>query len=159
MAILGPNGQAVMLMSDACTTAPAQDEDRTFDDSAPTFLSSSSCPNAQDSGFRPSNYGDPADDDLTQGGGAAGPYLNALSFLAGGSPNGTWSLFLLDDNPVAIGFTINAWALTLEVQPPAAAPTAPQDTGQRTAALAKCKGKKSKKARRKCRQKAQSLPL
>jgi hypothetical protein len=161
-AIVGPNGQQVMLMSDACGLNPntLDDDNWTFDDSAPTFLSDGGpCGAFQDESFKPTNYEDPADDDLTPQGGPAGDFQNSLSVLAGGSPNGAWNLFFLDDNPNFHGFDLSAWALNLEIQPPAAAPGAPQATGQRAAALAKCKGKKSKKARRKCRQKAQSLPL
>lgn len=40
----------------------------------------------------------PEPDDLSAGGGPAPPYVNALSFLAGSSPNGAWSLYALDDN-------------------------------------------------------------
>jgi hypothetical protein len=157
--IVGPNGQKVMLVSDACGVNPntLEDENWTFDDSAPTFISNGGpCADFQDESFKPTNYENPDDDDLTPSGGPAGPYLNSLSLLAGGSPNGAWNLFVFDDNPSFHGFDISAWALNLEIQPP---PAAPQSTGQQAAALAKCKGKKSKKARRKCRHKAQALPL
>jgi hypothetical protein len=161
MAIVGPNGQKVMLMSDACGLNPstAQNDNWTFDDSAQTFLSDNGpCGNYQLASVKPTNYENPDNDDLTPGGGPAGPYLNSLSLLAGGSPNGAWNLFVTDDNAVGyVGFDISGWALNLEIQPPPAA--APQTTGQQAAALAKCKSKKTKKARRKCRQKAQSLPL
>jgi hypothetical protein len=162
MAIVGPNGQPVMLLSDACGLNPMTEEGNNwiFDDSAPTFLSDNGpCGNFQEASVKPTNYENPDDDDLTPSGGPTGPYLNSLSLLAGSTPNGTWNLFVFDDNSSFHGFDISAWALTLEIQPPPAAPAAPQATGQQAAALAKCKGKKSKKARRKCRQKAQTLPL
>jgi hypothetical protein len=157
--VVGPNGQQIMLMSDACGVNPSslEDDNWTFDDSASTFLSDSGpCGSFQDESFRPTNYEDPSLDDLTAEGGPAGPYLNSLSLLAGGSPNGAWNLFMFDDNNNFRGFSLSAWALNLEIEPP---PAAPQATGRRAAALAKCKAKKTKKARRKCRQKAQSLPL
>jgi hypothetical protein len=107
-------------MSDACgvsTTSRAS----TFDDSAPAFLSNAGpCPQGS---FRPSNYlGDPTDvlgetDDLSTTGGPAPPYSNALSVLAGGSPNGAWNLFVVDDNASSVGFVINGWTLTLEIEP------------------------------------------
>jgi hypothetical protein len=160
--IVGPNGQKVMLLSDACGINPntLNDDNWTFDDSASTFVSNNGpCGDFEDESFKPSNYEDPSLDDLTAEGGPAGPYLNSLSLLAGGSPNGAWNLFVFDDNSNFHGFDLSAWALNLEIQPPPAAAGAPQATGQRAAALAKCKTKKTKKARRKCRQKAQSLPL
>ncbi len=161
-AIVGPNGQKVMLMSDACGINPNRldDDNWTFDDSAATFLSDGGpCDSFQDASFKPSNYEDPGLDDFTSAGGPAGPYLNSLALLAGGSPNGAWNLFVFDDNSSFHGFDLSAWALNLEIQPPPATPAAPQATGQRAAALAKCKAKKTKKARKKCRRKAQALPL
>src|ERR1700712_916933 len=123
MVIAGPNGQNVMLMSDACGENPStlDEDDWTFDDAAPTFLSNNGpCSSSQQASFKPTNYFDESKpDDLSPNGGPAPPYLNALSFLAGGTPNGAWNLFVRDDNSVGyLGFDINAWALTLEVEPP-----------------------------------------
>lgn len=166
MVITGPNGAQVMLMSDACGINLA-DNDFTFDDSAQTFLSNNGpCASGQMASFKPSNYlgAELEPDDLTvnpEGGalpGPAPPYVNALSSFNGASPDGAWNLFMLDDNAGAgVGFDVDGWALTLEVQPPV--PATPAATGERDAALKKCKAKKSKKARRKCKQKARALPL
>jgi len=124
MAVVGPNGQQVMLMSDSCGVNPEtlNDATWTFDDAAPTFVSNGGpCPNFPQT-YKPSNYEDPALDNLGVSGGPAPPYLNALSFLAGGSPNGDWRLFVLDDNNVGfVGFGIIGWALTLEIADPAMA--------------------------------------
>jgi hypothetical protein len=154
IAITGPNGRSVMVMSDACGLYPesVQNDNWTFDDSAPTFISNNGpCGNYQEGSFKPTNYlGEaPEPDDLSPGGGPAPPYLNALSFLAGGSPNGAWRLWVADDNSGGyLGFDIAAWALTLDVGP----------TGRRAAALRKCKHKGTKRARRRCRRHARSLP-
>jgi hypothetical protein len=162
MAIVGPNGQAVMLMSDACGLNPitAANDDWTFGDSAPTFLSDNGpCGNNQEASVKPSNYENPDNDALTTGGGPAGPYLNKLSFLAGGSPNGAWNLFVFDDNPGFHGFDTSAWALNLDIQPPPpATPAAPQATAQSapTLTLKKCKKKGKKRsagAAKKCKKK------
>jgi len=133
MVIAGPNGQKVMLMSDACGLNPqtAERDNWTFDDSAQTFLSNNGpCSNFQEASFKPSNYEDPALDNLGVAGGPAPPYVNALSSFAGASPNGAWNLFIFDDNAVGfVGFTISGWALTLEVEPPAqAGDTTPPET-------------------------------
>jgi hypothetical protein len=121
MAIVGPNGQQVMLMSDSCGAAPLNDVTLIFDDAAQTFVpDGASCPDFQTSSYKPSNYEAPTDD-FSVYGGPPPPYLNALSFLAGGSPNGAWKLFVLDDNGSAgAGFSIIGWALALDIEPPAA---------------------------------------
>ena len=145
MALAGPNGQTVMLMSDACGVNPQtlQDAALTFDDSAATFLSNGGpCPGSQPSTSKPSNYEDPALDNLAVSGGPQPPYLNALSFLAGGAPSGNWRLFVLDDSAGFVGFIITGWALTLEVEPPAAVDATAPETQ-----IGKGPKKKSKKRR------------
>jgi hypothetical protein len=151
----GPNGQNVMLMSDACGVFGSFSTNNfTFDDAAPGFLpNNGTCLSNQDASFKPSNYlGNPPEpDDLSPSGGPAPPYVNAMSFLAGGSPNGDWSLFLLDDDDSAgVGFALPAWALNLDVQP-APAPEAKRSKAKR------CKRKKkggkraaASKKRRRC---------
>jgi hypothetical protein len=157
-AIVGPNGQQVMLISDACGETDAHSvhfENWTFDDAAQGFLSSVDCaPDFQDASFKPSNYGNPDDDDLSAAGGPAGPYLNSLSLLAGGSPNGAWNLFVFDDNDVGYhGFDISGWALNLEIQPPPATPATPPTTSS-PAPPKKCKKKRKKAAAaKKCKKK------
>jgi hypothetical protein len=183
MALVGPNEEQVMLMSDACGVNPntLSEKTWTFDDAAQEFLSDpGSCPAAQVASFKPSNYENPELDSLSkEGGGPPPPYTNSMSDLAGGSPNGSWELFVLDDNKTGfVGFSFGAWALNLEIEPPpppaptvvtvtvpgpstgSPAPTAhPAKTGKRAAALAKCKMKKTAKKRAKCRAKAQKLPV
>jgi hypothetical protein len=188
MALVGPNGAQVMLMSDACGLHPTEltEATYTFDDEAPSFLSDNGpCPSGTPSTFKPSNYENPELDNFSlEGGGPPPPYTNKLSALAGGSPDGEWKLFVLDDSGDSIGFTFPAWSLSLTIEPPPpaaptiqtitvpgptitvpAAPTptptvtAPKKTGERAAALAKCKTKKTKAKRAKCRQSALKLPL
>lgn len=137
-AIVGPNGRAVMLMSDACgessgmTAISVENTTWTFDDSAPTFLPDNGpCPQASAGTFKPSNYQDPALDNLAVNGGPAPPYTNALAGLTGGSPNGEWRLFVLDDNNFGFrGFYIGGWGLRMEIEPPPVSPSAlnPPDT-------------------------------
>lgn len=137
LVLRGPNGGQVLLISDACRSGTSLRGNWIFDDSAPGFVSrpgpcSPDFPTQQS--FRPSNYipdpGDPMDestepDDLSAAPGGPGPpYVNSLAVLAGGSPNGSWDLFALDDNSLdGVGFSINSgWALTLEIEPPAPPP-------------------------------------
>lgn len=175
MALSGPNGETVMLMSDACGVNPSTfaDEYFTFDDQALGFLSNNGpCASNQRASFKPSNYlgGAPEPEDFSGLGGPEGPFLNQLGFLAGGSPNGDWELWLLDDNSAGFsGFGLGAWVLTLEITPPPPPPPtvvtvqvpapAPQPTGKRARALAKCKQKPTAKAKKRCRANAKKLPL
>jgi hypothetical protein len=151
MVIAGPNGQKVMLMSDACGISSVDDVDWTFDDSAPTYMSDNGpCQGFQEATFKPSNYlgGSPEPDDLSTAGGPAPPYVNALSFFNGAPPGGTWSLYLLDDSAGAgAGFGLVGWALNLTIQPPPPVLTGP--------APKKCKkkAKRASVAKKKCRKK------
>ncbi len=186
MALVGPDGAQVMLMSDACGLSPMtlSEATFTFDDAAGTFLSDNGpCTSGAPQTVKPSNYENPELDNFSkEGGGPPPPYTNQMSALAGGSPDGAWKLFVLDDNPGGfVGFTFPAWSLSLTVEPPPPAPptietvtvpgptvtvpaatppaaAAPAKTGKRAAALAKCKTK-TKAKRAKCRQSAEKLPL
>jgi hypothetical protein len=186
MVLVGPNEEQVMLMSDACGGGTITERTWTFDDAAPTFLSDNGpCAGNPLGTFKPSNYGNPALDDLSkEGGGPPPPYSNTLSDLAGGTAEGEWELFVLDDESGFVGFGFNAWALNLEIEPPPppapliqtvfvptpapaalAAPGAgtvapkPAPTGKRAAALAKCKAKKTKGQKARCKAKARKLPV
>jgi hypothetical protein len=167
MALVGPNGAAVMLMSDACSGG-ASKQMWTFDDAAPVFVASGSCPFGQRSSVRPTNYGDPDNDNLSLKGGPAGPFGNSLAAFNGISPNGDWKLFLLDDTVGSVGFSLPAFALHLEVTPPppppptivtVQVPVQAQPTGKRAKALAKCKSKPNQEAKKRCRTNAKKLPV
>jgi hypothetical protein len=177
MALVGPNGQAVMLLSDACSSSGSNDSFFTFEDAAPIFAPSGCSPGAPArfdprARLMPTNIGDPALD-VFSGGGPAGPFNNKLAALAGGSPNGNWNLFLIDDTPDGFGFEMGGWALHLDVNPPpppAPPPPPPPPpptvitvtvppTGKRAAALSKCKNKKTKAKKQACRAKANQLPI
>lgn len=138
--LTGPNGQTVMLVSDACG-GPQAGADWLIDDDAPVFLPAvGDCGGVNDGTFKPTNYGDPALDNFSLfPGGPPPPYLNRLSFLAGGTPDGAWSLWFVDDGDAAFA-GIGGWALHLEVEPPPAA--TPKPKGKK-----KCKKRKKGKAR------------
>jgi hypothetical protein len=185
IALRGPNGKTVMLVSDACGEMKSiAADDWVIEDAAPTFISDNGpCASDQTAHFKPSNYfgGMPEPDNMAVDGGPFGPYLNELGFLAEGSPDGPWELFALDDSSAVTGLFLGGWALTLEVEPPPPPPSPPpvvvmgppapapaplmtatvvaRATGKRAAALAKCKTKKAKKSRAACRAKARKLPV
>jgi hypothetical protein len=149
------SGRRVMLMSDTCGGDPIAGENWTFADAAQTFVPNNGpCDNDTKTSFKPSNYlGEaPEPDDLSPSGGPPPPYTNSLSVFNGISPNGVWSLYALDDSSAfGVGFEIAGWALRLNIRP--------LKTGQRAAALAKCKKKPSVEARKRCRKRAKKLPV
>ncbi len=161
LVLSGPGGSAVRLWSDACgVDAMNTGLDYLFDDAAVPLPDAGPC--AQGT-YRPTDYLDLPGDDFTPGGGPAGPFATELAAFNGISPNGTWSLFARSDENGDF-LVINAWALTLAIQPPPPVPTATTPaaalaapTGQAAAALRRCK-RKHGKARRKCKKKAGALP-
>ena len=87
--LVGPDGHAVVLMSDACgSDGWGAEGDYTFDASAPNAMSEASpCPPGT---YRPSAF-DPGSDIW-----AETPDAD-LGDLAGSDPNGTWELYVRDD--------------------------------------------------------------
>lgn len=130
--LVGPNGRAVMLMSDVCGENPSSIEAATwtFDDSAPTFLSNNGpCQGFVGESFMPSNYGNPDEDDHSGSGGPPPPYTNSLANLTTGPANGEWKLFVFDDNAAGFfGFLVSGWGLTFETEPAPPPDTASPDT-------------------------------
>ena len=114
--LVGPRGQSVMLMSDAGSEFDVGDVTLTFDDSAPTVP-----PNSAElvSGtFRPVNH--PLLNDTNPPPAPPPPYGTALSVFNGTDPNGTWSLYVLDDTSEDGGAIVDGWSLTLSTDQPIA---------------------------------------
>jgi hypothetical protein len=173
MALVGPNGAKVMLLSDTCTTKSPEHATWTFEDAALFPVSEFSCPLNATGSVKPSDYGNPALDSFVVGGGPAGPFGNSLAAFNGISPNGEWKLYLLDDTEGRVGFELRAFTLNLEIEPapplvqtvtvtvpgPERVVRVPAKTGRRAAALARCKKKKTPEKRAKCRAAAKKLPV
>jgi subtilisin-like proprotein convertase family protein len=122
--LVSPNGQKFILMSDVIGGTDWTGQTYTFDDAAATVLPSSGNPPASGS-FKPTNYGT---GDLFPAPAPASPYLtpatagsdtltSAFTGVAGGNPNGTWSLFVVDDAGTDVG-TMAGWSLTLTTSTP-----------------------------------------
>ncbi|HWH70036.1 MAG TPA: hypothetical protein VNT26_11670, partial [Candidatus Sulfotelmatobacter sp.] len=112
MLLVGPAGQSVLLMSDAGgTNSSVTNLTLTLDDSAANSLSSS---DPLTSGvFRPANFrGNDGANDLFLSPAPAGPYGSGLSAFNGTDPNGTWSLYLMDDEGVDTG-SLGGWSLNI----------------------------------------------
>jgi hypothetical protein len=108
--LVGPGGQKVLLISDACGTGttPLPGQIFTFDDAGSLLPASGPCTNGT---YRPTNYGSP-DPFVTPA--PPPPYGTSLSGLNGGPANGAWSLFVVDDaaggevnQPIAGGWSLD----------------------------------------------------
>jgi hypothetical protein len=133
--VVGPQGQKVLVMSDVGFTHDVSGIDLTFDDEATSSLPDSgqitagtfkpTQGTAQNGEGRPvpANFPAPA---------PAGPYGTQLSVFDGTDPNGTWSLYVLDDSDVEAGQIANGWSLVITTADDTAAPsvTIAQASGQ-----------------------------
>jgi uncharacterized repeat protein (TIGR01451 family) len=108
MLLVGPSGQAVMLMADAGDGNPINGATLRFSDAAPAFLWQSGT--IVTGVYKPTDYG--LIDDLPAPA-PPRPYASALSSLVGTDANGTWSLYVADDNYADTGIIAGGWSLTL----------------------------------------------
>ncbi|HEY0547007.1 MAG TPA: VCBS repeat-containing protein [Pyrinomonadaceae bacterium] len=116
--LVSPNGHYVVLMSDLGESA--DNAILTFDDAAPTFL-----PNVITSGtYKPSNGDDISSaPDLFPDPAPPIPYgqngygTHPLSGLYGFSPNGRWSLYIMDDSATVSGSLSGGWSLEIATEP------------------------------------------
>jgi subtilisin-like proprotein convertase family protein len=111
--VVAPSGQKTLLMSDAGGAAVSE-ATLIFDDDAPGWLPEW---DALVSGtFKPTDYSgyDPAND-VFAAPAPAGPYLATLTNFIASLPNGTWSLFVRDDDGKDLGQIANGWSLSLRI--------------------------------------------
>src|SRR5438445_8950350 len=110
--LVGPGGQTnVVLMSDAGGAPNLDQVTLTFDDGAATSLPDSSQIIA--GSYKPTNF-EVSDTEFSPA--VDGPYGAVLSVFSGAVPNGTWSLYVRDDQQVDSG-SIASWTLTLWTTP------------------------------------------
>jgi len=111
--LVAPEGQRIMLMSDAGGSFPVNDVTLTFDNSARQIPNTAQITNGV---YGPANWGSSAGDDFPLPA-PAGPYIASLQAFYGGAPNGTWALFIMDDIPGNDGELANGWSLTIATGP------------------------------------------
>ena len=136
MMLVGPQGQRLIIMSDAGGNNAITNLNLTFDDAAPGPLPDDT---PIDSGvYRPTNYG------LGDTFPLPAPAPSAATTLAtfnNTDPNGRWTLYVVDDSGGDAGQIALGWCLEITVHPPVIAvdPTALSQTqpfdSQRTQAL------------------------
>jgi uncharacterized repeat protein (TIGR01451 family) len=111
--LVAPAGPKVMFMSDAGGGTGVSGLRLTFDDSAPSLLPSSSAPASGT--FKPTDY---ERGDTLPSPAPAPPFSTNLSALSGLDPNGTWGLYVADDQPGDLGRIAGGWELIIETTDP-----------------------------------------
>jgi subtilisin-like proprotein convertase family protein len=111
--LVGPQGQKVMLMSDACGDEDIPNFEYIFDDEAggPQSDAGTCFPIS----VKPVDY-EPGEN--LPGPAPAGPYGTSLSVFDLVNPNGTWQLFINDDASADSGYLVNPPTVDLTVDPP-----------------------------------------
>lgn len=117
--LVGPTGRTLRLMSDAGGGTDVINELLVFDDTGPALPDNMEIHSGT---YRPSNY---TPDPVCLGGGVqsmsdvfnapapAPPYGVALAEYNGSDPNGTWSLYVVDDCTVDAGMIVEGWSLEI----------------------------------------------
>jgi subtilisin-like proprotein convertase family protein len=124
----GPGGQAVMVVSDACSDLDLQGIDWLFDEDFGTPLPITSDPSAINFVVKPTDYGDP---ESLPAPAPQRPYEASLDAFDG-LPGGDFRLFVNDDTGGDTGY-INAWDVEVKTRPVA-------ETGFTATAVATAEG-------------------
>jgi subtilisin-like proprotein convertase family protein len=120
--LVGPGGQKFILVSDVIGGTDAVGINWTFDDTAAAFIGSTGTPASGT--FQPTNYTTcqdpfaapaPAGPYLSPGGIGAPCGTDTLAAFNGVDPNGTWSLYVVDDLGADVGTITGGWAVTITV--------------------------------------------
>ena len=118
--LVGPTGARSILMSDAVDTQQMNLRTFTFAQSAPVALPADG--GALSGTYRPANYAgsttiEPgAVDNFPAPGPGSMPYVADLSVFNGTNPNGTWSLYVVDDENLDTGSITLGWSITVNAQ-------------------------------------------
>jgi subtilisin-like proprotein convertase family protein len=113
--LVGPGGQKLLLMSDVGGSGDIVNITLTFDDAAASLVPDAGP--AVSGTFRPSNIGT---GDTFPAPAPVGPYPDPqlLSVFNGVDPNGTWSLFVVDDQGGDTGNINGGWTLNITTTTP-----------------------------------------
>ncbi|MBC7911037.1 MAG: VCBS repeat-containing protein [Pyrinomonadaceae bacterium] len=107
--LVAPGGRRVVLMSDVGGTVPVTNLSLIFSDTAATSLPDEGT--LASGTFKPTNVG--SGDAFPAPAPQGAPSGTTLSALNGIAPNGTWSLYLVDDNGTNAGSISGGWSLLL----------------------------------------------
>ena len=111
--LVAPTGQKTYLMSKTGGTSALKRVSLTFDDVAPTSLTTAQITSGEYKptalALAPPPFPVPA---------PPGPYSTNLAVFNGLNPNGTWSLYVYDDTQLDYGVISNGWVLNLTTSGP-----------------------------------------
>jgi hypothetical protein len=121
--LVGPGGQKFLFMGDAGGTTAISGVNITLDDAAAAALPDNTV--ISSGTFRPASY--TGDSDIFPAPAPTGPYNPAApegagtfaNIFNGISPNGTWSLYAVEDTGDALNTTLTGWSLTFTLAPAA----------------------------------------
>ena len=105
--LVGPTGTNVVLMSDAGGINNISGLTLTFDDAAAGSLPDSTL--IAGGTYKPTNFGP----DAFPVPAPPAPWGSTLAAFNGSNPNGTWSLFVIDDSPGGAGGITNGWKMQI----------------------------------------------
>jgi subtilisin-like proprotein convertase family protein len=116
MLLVGPAGSKMVILSDVIGGTDWVGINYTLDDAAASFIASSGTPVSGT--FKPTNY---TAGDVFPAPAPAGPFndpgtagsATLLSSYGGTDPNGTWSLYIVDDAGTDIGTMAGGWSITI----------------------------------------------
>ena len=111
--LVSPAGQKVILMSDTGAGFAISGVNLTFDDAATASLPDQAP--ITSGTYKPTDY--PPADFFSNA--PAGPVQFTMSAFEGFDPNGTWSLFVVDDTALNNGAILSGWTLNLTTVTPA----------------------------------------
>ncbi|MCL4868882.1 MAG: S8 family serine peptidase [Anaerolineae bacterium] len=117
--LVGPQGQNLIIMSDAGGSNSITNVNLTLDDSAANPLPDSTL--ITSGTYRPTNYGT---GDTFPAPAPAPSTATMLSIFNGTDPNGTWSLYVVDDAGGDSGQIAGGWCLDIDSSGPTPTPTA-----------------------------------
>lgn len=135
--LVSPQGVGVLLLSDVGGSCWASNVEATIEEGGPVFPQNGCQSPGGHYGpwtSRPTNYVDtyPETDNFPPPAPAA-PWADTLTALNGLNPNGTWSLYLIDDTNFYDGRIENGWSITIETasSPPSTSTPTITPTGTR----------------------------
>jgi subtilisin-like proprotein convertase family protein len=108
MLLVGPAGQAVVIMADTGGSLAVNNVILTFDDASAQSLPAST--QIVTGTYKPTNIGNV---DTFAAPAPGRPYGALLSAFNGTNPNGSWSLYVIDDGPGDEGTIAGGWSLNI----------------------------------------------